>query len=223
MGSPSPVGDGWSRAGGALLLAVLGAGALATVVGAARYPGGTWVDPGSPGHSFWGNFLCDIARDVAVNGRPNPGAPWGRAAEWTFVLAVCLFWWLAPALLAAPRWRLAVPALGTLSTLGLLLVPVTVDAAHALALVAGAGPGLAAAGLVVHGLRARPLLTLLGAVALLLAALELGLYLAFRRGPLPIAVPGVQRLALLAAVAWMAGCAATLLRAHSSIGSPRAT
>ena len=218
------------RSGARLLLVLLGAGAVATAVGAGRYPGGTWADPGSSGHSLLGNFLCDIARDTAVNGRPNPGAPWGRAAEWTFVLALCLFWWLAPTLVQPRRGRRAIRALGTLSTLGLLAVPLTVGLAHAVALLAGAGPGFLAGGLVVRGLRARPWLRLLGGVALLLAAVELGLYLAFRPGPPPLAVPAVQRLALLAAVAWMAACAWELRRGQevdgdgaSSMGSPRAT
>jgi hypothetical protein len=231
MGSGSRPGGGWLRGGAVLLLALLGGGALATAVGAARYPGGSWVDPRSPGHSVWGNFLCDIARDLAVNGQPNPGAPWGRAAEWAFVLALCLFWWLVPALLAPRWWPRVIPALGTLSTLGLLGVPVTVDVGHLLALVAGAGPGFAAGGLVVRGLQARPWLALLGAVALLLAALELGLFLAFQHVPPPVAVPAMQRLALLAAVGWMGGCAGLLLRRRqedgatgvSSTGSPRAT
>lgn len=222
--------EGWSRAGGAALLALLGAGAVATAAGAALYPGGTWVDPLAPGHSWWGNFLCDIARDMAVNGAPNPGAPWGRAAEWSFVAALCLFWWLAPALVERRRIRRPVRVLGTSSLLGLILVPVTWGGAHTLALAAGAGPGFVAAALLVRGLRGRPALALLGAVALLLAALELGLYLAFRAGSLPVTVPAMQRVALLVAVAWMAGCALALLRGQeveaagrSSTGSPRAT
>jgi hypothetical protein len=212
-----------------MLLLLLGAGAVATAAGAAQYPGGRWVDPDAPGHSLWANFLCDIARDMAVNGRHNPGAPWGRAAEWAFVAALCLFWWMVPALLEG-RAGGRVRALGTLATLGLLLVPVTSGVPHALALLAGAGPGFAAAALAVHGLRHRPGLALLGAAALLLAALELGLYLTFRQAPLPVAVPAMQRLALLAGVAWMAGCAVAVLRGQgvdttgvSSTGSPRAT
>lgn len=232
MPSRSRPGGAWLRGGATVQLVLLCAGALATAVGASRYPGGTWAAPRAAGHSVWGNFLCDLARDVAVNGQPNPGAPWGRTAEWAFVLALLLFWWLAPALLAPGRWTRAVPLLGTLSTLGLLGVPVTEGLAHVLSLVAGAGPGLAAGALVVRGLGARPGLAVLGAVALLLAALELGLYLAFRQGPPAVEVPATQRLALLAAVGWMGACAAQLLRRQDvevdgagdpSTGSPRAT
>ena len=111
MVSSSDPGSRWRCRGAALLLALLGAGALATAVGAARYPGGSWVDPRSGGHWLWGNFLCDIARDVAVNGQPSPGASWGRAAEWTLLLALWLFWWLVAASsthaggdVPSPRW-----------------------------------------------------------------------------------------------------------------------
>ncbi len=229
MPAPSTPPRGWTSALAAALLALLVAGAVTTVVGAAQYPGGNWVDPEAAGHSLWANFLCDIARDMAVNGRHNPGAPWGRAAEWAFIAALCLFWWMVPALVGGRTAR-RVRVLGTLGALGLLLVPVTRGVPHALALLSGAGPGFVAAALVVRGLRPRPVLALLGAASLMLAALELGLYLTFREAPLPVAVPAMQRFALLAAVAWMGSCAWVLLRGQevdatgaSSTGSPRAT
>jgi len=229
MHSPSPGNGGWDRTGATALLVLLGAGAVATAVGAAQYPGGTWTDGTTVGHSFWGNFLCDIARDVAVNGRPNPGAAWGRMAEWAVVLALGLFFWVVRALIA-PSWRHVVPVLGALTTLALALVPVTVGLAHTFALAAGAGPGFVAAALVVAGLRERPLLSVLGGVALLLAVLAFALYLVFREGPLPVSVPAMQRLTLLVTVAWMSACAAAVRRAQegvpsgaSATSSPRAT
>src|SRR4030095_15920305 len=82
MWESSPHERSGARALAVVLLALLAGGAVATVVAAAQYPGGTWMDRSTPGHSFWGNFLCDIARDPALDGRPHPGAPWGRAAEW---------------------------------------------------------------------------------------------------------------------------------------------
>ena len=174
MGSRSRPGGGWLRGGAALLLALLGGGALATAVGAARYPGGSWVDPRSPGHSVWGNFLCDIARDLAVNGQPEPGSAMGsrgrvglRARALPLLVARARAPRATPVASRHPRARDALRARAP-------RVPVTVDVGHLLALVAGAGPGFAAGGLVVRGLQARPWLALLGAVALLLAALELG-------------------------------------------------
>jgi hypothetical protein len=150
------------------------------------------------------------------------------------VLALGLLFWIAPALVVPRRRRATIRFLGAVGTLGLLLVPVTSGVPHALALIAGAGPGFAATLLVLRGLRHRPLLAGLGALSLVLSALELALFLGFREGfsgkPLPASVPAVQRLALLAAVAWMGACAIAVLRGQvdeaapdSSTGSPLAT
>jgi len=225
--------NGWDRAGAALLLGLLAAGAVATGLAAAQYPGGTWMDRGAEGHSFWGNFLCDIARDVALDGRPHPGALWGRVAEWALVLALGVFFWIAPALVEPRRSRRTLRLLGAVAALGLLLVPVTTGVPHALALLAGAGPGFTATVQVLRGLRHRPVLAALGGLALGLAAMELALFLGFHErfstGPLPLAVPAVQRLALLAATAWMGACGVAVLGTQeetagaSSTGSPRAT
>src|SRR5512147_775502 len=51
---------GWTSALAAALLVLLASGAVATAVGAVRYPGGSWVDPDAAGHSLWANFLCDL-------------------------------------------------------------------------------------------------------------------------------------------------------------------
>ena len=227
-------GPGGSRLLAAVLLVLIGAGALASAVAAVQYPGGTWMDRSTLGHSFWGNFLCDIARDFALDGRPHPGARWGRAAEWALVLALGVFFWIAPALVEPLRRRRTIRLLGLVATLGLLLVPVTTGLPHALALIAGAGPGFTATVLVLRGLRHRPALHCLGALALALSSAELALFLGFNERfgatAVPLAVPLVQRLALLAAVAWMGGCAVAVLRGQvgeasprSSTGSPRAT
>jgi hypothetical protein len=224
MWESSPHQRGGARAIAFVLLALLGAGAVATGVAAAQYPGGTWMDRSAPGHSFWGNFLCDIARDPALDGSPHPGAPWGRAAEWALVMALGLFFWVAPALVEPLRRRWTIRLLGAVATLGLVLVPVTSGVPHALALIAGAGPGFAATVLVLRGLRHRPVLWRLGALALALSGLELALFLGFHERfgarTVPLAVPAVQRLAVLAAVAWMAGCAMAVLRARPARADP---
>ena len=234
-GSPS-TDSGWSRLLAAVLLVLLAAGAVASAVAATRYPGGTWMDPRTEGHSFWGNFMCDIAHDRALDGRPHPGAAWGRAAEWVLVLGLGLFFWIAPALVVPRRRQATIRLLGTVGTLGLVAAPITSGVPHALALIAGAGPGFTATLLVLRGLRHRPLLAGLGVLALGLSAVELALFLAFSErfytvvGTYPAVIPAVQRLALLAAVAWMGACAVAVLRAQEgeaasdvSTGSPRAT
>jgi hypothetical protein len=236
MRDPSSTDPVWSRLLAAALLVLLGAGALASAVAAARYPGGTWMDRSTVGHSFWGNFLCDIARDRALDGRPHPGAVWGRTAEWVLVLALGLFFWIVPTLVVPRRRQATIRLLGTVGTLGLMAVPITSGVPHALALIAGAGPGFTATLLVLRGLRHRPLLARLGVLALVLSAVELALFLAFSErfhtavGTYPGVIPAVQRLALLAAVAWMGASALAVLRGQvgdaapgASAGSPRAT
>ncbi len=236
MEDASPRDPGWTRPFAVVLLALLGGGVLAAVVAAASYPGGTWMDRSTRGHSFWANFLCDIARDPALDGRPHPAAGWGRAAEWALVLALGFFFWIAPALVQPARRARTIRLLGVVAMLGLLLVPVTEKVPHALALIAGAGPGFAATLLLLRGLRHRPVLAWLGMLALGLSGLELVLFLAFNERfgstTVPLAVPAVQRLAVLAAIAWMGGCAVAVLglrcqasgtAAGSSTGSPRAT
>jgi hypothetical protein len=217
---------GWTRAGAAVLLALLGAGAVATAVAAARYPGGTWMDRRTAGHSFWGNFLCDIARDFALDGRAHPGARWGRAAEWTLVLALGLFFSVAAALVEPPRVRRTIGVLGAVAAVGMLLVPVSSGVPHALALLAGAGPGFTATVLLLGGLRGKPVLLRLGQAALALAALELALFLGFHERfgarTVPLAVPAVQRLALLGAVAWMGACAVAVLNRRRPVAPPPA-
>jgi hypothetical protein len=194
------------------LLLLLGLALLQLAIAAALYPGGSWVDPGQPGYGLWNNFICDLGRDWAINRSPNPGAAWGRAGQWTLELGTGVFWLSVPALFAEPRHARAVRACGLLSTLGLVLVPLTYDVPHALALLFGGIPGLAAAAMSVRGLRHRPALALLGMGALVLAAADLWLFLTHRGYPVPLVITALQRFALFAGVAWMAGCALALLR-----------
>jgi hypothetical protein len=202
----------WSRRGALALLLLLSLALLQLAIAASLYPGGSWVDRAQPGYGFWNNFICDLGRDLAINRSPNPGAAWGRAGQWTLVLGAGVFWLCVPALFAGPRHARAVRGCGSLSTLGLILVPLTYDVPHALALLLGGIPGLAAAAMSVRALWQRPALALLGMGALVLAAADLGLYLAHRGYPVPLVVTALQRLALFAGVAWMAGCALALLR-----------
>jgi hypothetical protein len=118
---------------------------------------------------------------VALNGRPQPGAQWGRAAEWAAVFALGVFFWIAPALVEPARGRRTLRLLGAVAALGLFLVPVTMGVPHALALVAGAGPGFTATVQVLRGLRHRPVLAALGGLALGLVAMELALFLGFHQ------------------------------------------
>jgi hypothetical protein len=202
---------GWVQLGALALLLLLALALLQLGIAAALYPGGSWVDRGQPGYGLWNNFICDLARERAINRSPNPGAIWGRAGQWTLELAAALFWLCVPALFVDQRHARAVRACGLLSTLGLILVPLSYDVPHGLALLLGGIPGLAAVAMSLRGLRRRPALALAGAGTLVLAAADLGLYLAHRGYPVPLVITALQRLALFSAVVWMSGCALVLL------------
>jgi hypothetical protein len=62
-------------------------------VGAAMalYPGGTWWDPATRGHSFWRNFLCDLFHRHSLGGHDN---------RWSAVLATLGMLAMLPALAA---------------------------------------------------------------------------------------------------------------------------
>ncbi len=212
----------WPRLGAIAVLLLLGAAFLQLAIAAGRYPGGSWVDLRQTGHHFWANFVCDLGRDPAVNGDPNPGAHWGQNGQWTLILAVAVFWWTLPVLFPIGRWSRVVRVAGSISSLGFLLVPLTREGPHALALLAAGLPGLAAAVIGAFALWPRKALAILGWVALSLSAADLVLYLHHREGLVPLVVPLLQRLALSAAAVWMAACAVTALRSKPGAADSRA-
>ncbi|HXI60259.1 MAG TPA: hypothetical protein VNO55_29545 [Polyangia bacterium] len=199
------------------LLAAVSLGMALLVAAMAVYPGGTALERGAVGHSFWRNFLCDLTQGVAVNGAPNHlGAGLACGALAAFGVAVGCFWWLLPAVLEGrcdSRWALAIRVLGAVSLLGLVAVLVVNGPAHVVAVFASSVPGLAAAVLaMVACARAGvwPLVVL--AVATVGAAaidsvLYARSYLVHPRVVVP-ALPAFQRLALLALLAWMVATAA---------------
>jgi hypothetical protein len=214
---------------GVLLLLLVFVGV--DVVAMAVYPGGTWIDPTTVGHRFWANFLCDLGHEVALDGQPNPAAPWGRAALWLLLLCAGAFWLAVPTLFRTQGWARLVRAGGMLSTVGLLLLPFATGRWHLVVVLCGALPGLAAAFATLWALRHRPGLLALGFLAVMLAVVDVVLYVRYF-SPTILAVPLVQRLALLAGLTWMASCAFAVLTQVDAVaaagevsasGSPRAT
>jgi hypothetical protein len=181
------------------------------VMAMALYPGGTWMDRTPLWHRFWENFICELGHEVAADGRPNPAAPWGRAALWLLVLGTGAFWLAVPTLFRTQGWARFVRASGTLSTAGLLLLPFATGPWHLGVVVCGALPGLASAFATLWALRHRRGLAALGLLAAALALADLVLYVRYFSDPIS-AVPLVQRLALLASLTWMASCALAVLR-----------
>jgi hypothetical protein len=152
----------------------------------ARYPGGTWADHGTRGYDPLHNFLCDLLEPVALDGEANAAS--ARAAVTAVVVlaaGLALTWWLLPALFpaAARRLGVAVRALGIVSTLGIVTVPVAPAKSwywsHAGAVLLAGAAGLGAAVTSVVGLsraRGARALAMLGACVVAAVLLDVVLY-----------------------------------------------
>ena len=98
-----------------VVVATIAAFVALVVLAMRAYPGGTSWNASAPGHDFWLNYLCDLARPTALNGVPNPfGSTLAQAAM--LALAVGLLpWWslLARFVPSHPRAGRAMRVLGT--------------------------------------------------------------------------------------------------------------
>ncbi len=176
-------------------------------VAMALYPGGTWWEPDARGHRFWQNFLCDLSWRVALNGQNNRvGSILSQAAMLVLVGGFVPFWMLA----AGPRAR-TVRVLGICSVLGAAAVTLMPSerfgSMHGVAVMAAASTGLAAAVLAAVGqLRAGERVAgALGLAVLASAGIDLVLYVRTfaSGGPGPLALPALQKVALLLLLTWM--------------------
>ena len=91
---------------------------LCYLMAAARYPGGSWVDPGQPGFSWRHNYLCDLLDTRAVNGALNTGRYWARAALGLLCAGLLLLWYHLPDLTRGPAWRQRLLRYSGLAALG---------------------------------------------------------------------------------------------------------
>jgi hypothetical protein len=196
-------------------VAVLVCGFAASMtVAALRYPGGTWCDPGAPRYDVLTSFFCDVLHARGLNGAPNPGAPFARAALLLIAAAFVPFWMLVPETLAlsVPRSRV-VHTLGVMSAVGALLVALTpsdrLALLHQVAVLSAASFGIAAA-VIASSARSVPSgtprrLRLLSWAALLTAAVDAALYLIQLAHPAPCApaLPVLQKLAAGLILVWM--------------------
>jgi len=200
------------------------------------YPGGTWWDRAARGHRFWQNYLCDLEWRVALDGRPNLlGARFAEGAMLSLIFAFVPFWWIVPRALADPgaarrsAWAAAVRLLGCASVAGMVAVALMPSeyfgALHGVAVVVAGVPGLTAAVLAtLMLLRAEPrprIAGWLGATMLVFALVDFALYVdtMWAGGPGPIALPAIQKVALMSLMAWMAAVA---LRARGRPQAPHA-
>ncbi|HEU4579298.1 MAG TPA: hypothetical protein VFS67_13630 [Polyangiaceae bacterium] len=193
--------------------AALSVFALAIAAAASLYPGGSWTEPGAAGFSPLRNFWCDLVRTQAINGADNSASR--RLSCVAFAALACALWWFWPiagALLPPGRGAL-LQVLGRISTLALFAMALLPSDAHpvwhGVVALAGGGLGMTCAALCCIRCPAEPRYSLRRAsayAALLLAALNAALYIyvAYVHGPETPLQPGVQKLATLALVLWMA-------------------
>jgi hypothetical protein len=179
------------------------------------YPGGTAWNPTARGHDFWLNYLCDLARGVALDGEPNPlGSALARSAMVILAVGfVPLFLSLPSLFPSRARLGRSIRVLGCASALGAVAVGLLPNDRfgdlHVYAILSSGLPGLAAAALAVVGLvgagRAFRLAAVAGGAMLAVAAVDLGIYLGCQVAgtPAPMTLPVLERCALLLVLGWM--------------------
>lgn len=208
------------RALGVTLLVAVGLFVLFVALAVVRYPGGTWFDPNAPGHDLWRNFLCDLTQPVALNGRPNPGVGFARAAMFVLDAGLLCHFVAIPALCPPSPLGRPLRAAALVSFLGILAVPLTpslaVGSLHTVAVLSGTVPGIAA-GVLSTSMLARSAhrwLFRLGAAVLIVAAIDAALYVTHTvsGGAPPLLLPVLQRIALVFLLGWMTLIAASMLR-----------
>lgn len=202
------------RAAGAAIAGLVAAFAVTMAMAASLYPGGTWCDPQAPGYDLWRSFFCDVLHVRGLNGLPNPGASFARAALVLIAVAFVPFWFALPfALELGARRAGAVRAFGAASAAASLIVALTPSdrfpELHQAAVLSAATAGIAAALLALRSVKAASgsarALPSLAWAALITAALDAGLYAAQLSNPAPcaLALPALQKLAAGLIVAWM--------------------
>ncbi|MBY0489540.1 MAG: hypothetical protein K2R93_06835 [Gemmatimonadaceae bacterium] len=173
---------------------------LGYVVAAARYPGGSRLDPQAVGYAHFGNFWCDLLDVTSYNGRPNAGRPVALVATWLLPVMLLPLWFeLRHLWPRAVRTRWIVPAFGTVAMVATIGVTTR---AHDAAINVGALAAAVALGTLLWRLHAARLRTLLltGALAVTAGACDYAAYI----GGAPAAVlPGLQKLAGAALLLWL--------------------
>lgn len=175
------------------------------------YPGGTAWDATTRGHDFWRNYLCDLERQIALNGVPNAsGARLAQAAMLSLASGAAPFWFTMARLLVHAPLRVPVRMLGCVSSLAVMGVAILPSdrfpSLHPVLLALGGIAGLLAASCGVLGLMRRERgAALVGGGTFIVSAVDLALYGWSLRtgGSAPVMVAVLERVALLLALAWM--------------------
>lgn len=173
---------------------------LLMMTAGALYPGGNRFDHQYPYYSFFGNFLCDLYDRVAYNQIQNPGRPVAIMGTYSLALALLAFWIQIPRLFEKEvRLGRYVRVFGVAAMLISFLVPTRL---HDQSILIGAFLGLTAFVISIRALfKAREYaLGQFGLFALLICVLN---YLSFAFQVFPTTLPGIQKAALMAFLAWV--------------------
>ena len=205
----------WQRAAGRFVALGAVISVALFVCAASAYPGGSHFDHHAPGHDFFRNSLCDVARSTAIGGGSNlVGAALARLSMTIMALGIgVLFWVLPQRFPSSPRTGTLVRGLGTVATpaaIAVVFLPTDhYGSVHGTAIVTAGIPGLAAAAMAVTGLlrerAASRLLGVLGTGTLVVGLFAFLLYVheLVTDGPPQTAVPTLEHIAALLLVTWM--------------------
>jgi hypothetical protein len=196
-----------------LIAACAVASAVLFAFAASAYPGGNHFDHHTPGHDFWRNALCDVARSTAVGGAPNPvGAGFARLAMSTMAFAIGLLLWSLPRHFPRrPMLRHVVRVFAAITVpcaLAVVFLPTDrfSDVHGMVVVLAGVlGTGGATIAVAASLREARRPSALLGAFTLVASFVALGIYVVelVAGGPPRLAVPVFEHIAALLLLAWM--------------------
>jgi hypothetical protein len=179
------------------------------------YRGGTWLDKGRAGHSFWENFLCDLLHRQTLGGHPNlVGSRLALAGMLVIVVGLVAAFSLAPEIIPSRR-RLGrgVAWLGSIGSLALIASPLLPSdiypSLHPIAVIFGGLPAVAALAVFVGAILLEPAAShllrgvSLGLLVLVVVSMALYAWTAFLHGPSLRVLPGIERVATIVLLAWL--------------------
>jgi len=191
------------------------------VTAIALYPGGTWFDRHAPGYDLLRNFVCDLTQPIALDGRANRlGSMFGKASMLALDAGLSVHFLGALRLgRPTPRMARAIRVAAAFSFVGIAAVPLLpsleVGVLHSIAVLVGTSAGLLAGGFAITVLAGSPYrrIARLGMAMFATAFVDAGIYAwsTFVSGATPLALPVIQRLALVLLVAWLASVGVALI------------
>lgn len=92
------------------------------ILAALTYPGGSWLNQGTEGFSFWNNYLCDLLDKYAINGDLNSGRYYARASLGVLCASLIYLWFYLPERFNKEAWFVKVMWFSGILALGITLL-----------------------------------------------------------------------------------------------------